>query len=228
MPRYPLVPSGGWTPRIGVVVTWRQVAAIALVLVVGLMTAVGWWWWARPRPAPAMTVLATGAIPMTSPRATSIPLASPSSSATAGWVVVHVLGSVRNPGLVRLPLGARVADAVRAAGGLRRGSPTPTVNLARLLVDGEQVVVDDSVQPPPSQSSADSGASGEPAAAGPIDLNSATVDQLDSLPGVGPVLAGRIIEWRTAHGRFTTVDELREVGGVGEKRFADISPRVRV
>jgi competence protein ComEA len=142
-------------------------------------------------------------------------------------VIVHVVGDVRRPGIVQLPLGARVADAIRRAGGLKPGSRAPALNLARVLADGEQIVVGDSSpgvaavgEPSPIPSAASS--------TSPLDLNTATVDQLDTLPGVGPVLAARIIEWRLAHGRFASVDELREVSGVGERRFAELSPLVRV
>ncbi len=137
---------------------------------------------------------------------------------------------MRRPGLVRLPPGSRVADAVRSAGGGAPGAVLAQLNLARVLTDGEQLLVPgpgDSVPPvAPVPSSATTGsASG---ASAPLDLNAATQEGLDALPGVGPVLAGRILAWRTAHGRFTTVDELGEVPGIGPKALERLRPLVRV
>jgi competence protein ComEA len=138
-------------------------------------------------------------------------------------MVVDVAGRVRRPGLVRLPPGSRVADAVAAAGGALPGVDLSTLNLARVLVDGEQVLVGI-----PGTSTPGGAQPGVGGGAGTIDLNTATVDQLDSLPGVGPVLAQRIVDWRTAHGRFTSVDQLGQVGGIGPKKFGDIKPHVTV
>jgi competence protein ComEA len=139
---------------------------------------------------------------------------------------VHVAGAVRRPGVVQLRAGARVADAVAAAGGPARSAELASVNLARPVVDGEQLVVlargqGPAVAAPPA-------AGGAAASTAPIDLNSATLEQLDTLPGVGPVLAQRILDWRAEHGRFGSTDELREVSGIGEATFADIKPLVRV
>ena len=140
---------------------------------------------------------------------------------------------MRRPGLVRLPPGSRVADAVRSAGGGAPGAVLAQLNLARVLTDGEQLLVPgpgDSVPPvapvAPVPSSATTGS--VPGASAPLDLNTATQEGLDALPGVGPVLAGRILAWRTAHGRFTTVDELGEVPGIGPKALERLRPLVRV
>jgi competence protein ComEA len=130
---------------------------------------------------------------------------------------------VRHPGLVRLPAGSRVDDAVRAAGGAVPRTDLTGLNLARILVDGEQIAVGIAVRVPPPGTSGSSGAG-----AGLINLNSATAEQLDSLPGIGPVLAQRILDWRTEHGRFISVDQLREVSGIGEAKFADIRGLVTV
>lgn len=139
-------------------------------------------------------------------------------------LVVHVLGEVRRPGLVRLPPGSRVADAIAAAGGLRAGGSSGELNLARVLVDGEQIEVARDSAPDAPQPVG--GAGGAPA--GPINLNTATLEQLDTLPGVGPVMAGRILDWRTQHGRFASVDQLREVAGIGDRTFERLSPLVTV
>jgi competence protein ComEA len=142
--------------------------------------------------------------------------------ASDGVVVVQVVGQVRHPGLVTVARGSRVADAVAAAGGLVRGGSSGGLNLARVLVDGEQVVVSPDSVAAPAPVASDGGAA--PAV---VDLNSATASDLDTLPGVGPVMAGRILDWRTAHGRFTSVDQLREVSGIGARTFERLKPHVR-
>ena len=157
-------------------------------------------------------------------RPRALPPARPVVAATAavGVVVVDVEGAVRRPGVLTLPRGARVSDAGRAAGGLV-GTRTAGINLARLVVDGEQLVVGAS----PAGAGPPGGAGGG-TADGLLDLNTATAAELDALPGVGPVLAQRIVEWRTAHGQFRDVAQLREVDGIGERKYAELSARVRV
>jgi competence protein ComEA len=122
-------------------------------------------------------------------------------------VLVHVLGAVAAPGLYRLPPGARVVDAVTAAGGLAADADPGALNLARRLADGEQLRVLAAWEAPPPV------ASGQPA--GPVDLNAATAEQLDTLPRIGPAIAARIVEWRTQHGPFASVDDLLDIGGIG-------------
>jgi competence protein ComEA len=128
---------------------------------------------------------------------------------------------VRNPGVVRLPEGSRVQDAVQAAGGAEAGVDLTGLNLARFVGDGEQVLVG---IPAPAEG-APSGAGGQPAGAstgGLVNLNTATLDQLDTLPGIGPTLAERILQWREQHGRFSSVDELQEVSGIGPMKFEQL------
>jgi competence protein ComEA len=143
-------------------------------------------------------------------------------------VVVQVIGEVRRPGLVRLLAGSRVADAVAQAGGVRPGGGTGGLNLARVVVDGEQIVVSAAV--PVATGGSVSDGPGPPGGASSevVDLNTATLTDLDGLPGVGPVMAGRILDWRTAHARFASVDQLREVSGIGAKTFERLKPHVRV
>lgn len=146
-------------------------------------------------------------------------------------VVVDVSGKVRRPGVLRLPVGARVVDALRAAGGVPPGTDTTGLNRARVLMDGEHVVVGVPVAAAPPGAlpvAAPQGVPGSVGAEGPVSLNTATVEQLDTLPGVGPVLARHIVEHRTQRGGFRSVEELREVRGIGDRRFADLRPRVRL
>lgn len=159
------------------------------------------------------------------------------SAASPTTVTVHVVGQVFRPGVVRLPAGSRVTDAVARAGGARPDADLAAINLARVVVDGEQVRVPKPGEAPtPVQGSAVSagGGPGAPAAGGgaaasaPVNLNTAGVSELDQLPGVGPVLAQRILDWRTEHQRFASVDELGEVSGIGDKLLAQLRPKVIV
>ncbi len=170
-----------------------------------------------------------------------------SAGAAAGPVVVHVVGRVRTPGVVRLGPGARVQDAVTAAGGALADAELRVVNLARPVADGEQVAVPAKGSPEASAAAAAgvAGAAGAPAGAPPaarpggtaggaaggavrVDLNQADEAALDALPGIGPVTARRILEWRAAHDRFSRVEELAEVPGIGPKLLAQLTPLVRV
>lgn len=150
--------------------------------------------------------------------------ATPVVTAT-DWLVVSVVGRVRKPGLVRLRVGARVNDALRAAGGVRPRTNLMTLNLARKLSDGEQLYVGVTA---PAGVAVPAGPDGSTSAGGLIDLNTATAEQLDTLPGVGEVTAERILEWRARNGRFTSVEQLREVDGIGERRFATLRGQVTV
>jgi competence protein ComEA len=151
---------------------------------------------------------------------------------TSATVTVHVVGQVAREGVVALPIGARVSDALRKAGGATKGADLEALNLARVLVDGEQIRVPkpgEVLAPAPGgPSTGSAGGSGASAGGGQVNLNQATAAQLEELPGVGPVLAQRIVDWRTEHGRFTSVDELGEVSGIGEKIFAQLQPKVTV
>jgi competence protein ComEA len=192
------------------------VAALSLVaLAVVVLTS---WLLLRGTPRPAEVEAR--------PVQRTLPAGAPSPSPIK-VVLVDVAGKVRRPGVVRLPIGSRVADALKAAGGVLPGVDIGLLNLARQLADGEQVVVGRNAVsggPPAADGAAGIGSP----TGGPVDLNAATVADLDVLPGVGPVLAQRIVDWREAHGPFTSVDQLREVSGIGDRRFTDLKPRVRV
>ncbi|WSC77626.1 ComEA family DNA-binding protein [Streptomyces virginiae] len=215
----------------------RAVAAVGVVLICAVGFAGQQYWSARPRAVTVPAVVAPGALPA----AATAPAAAPAQGAgagaggvggTAARIVVDVTGKVRDPGVRRLPAGSRVEDALAAAGGVRPGADTTGLNRARVLVDGEQVVVGAPAQPPPAGMAGGMGPAsgagfGLGPGSGPLSLGSATVAQLDGLPGVGPVLAQHIVDFRTARGGFRSVEDLRQVDGIGERRFADLRPLVR-
>jgi competence protein ComEA len=153
------------------------------------------------------------------------PAAPPTESApaTSTVVVVDVVGAVRRPGLYRLEQGARIADAVSRAGGATPKADLALINLAALLADGEQVVVPRRGTAVPGVTT--SAAPGAPAT-GPVHLSTATLEQLDSLPGIGPVTAQKIIDYRQKHGAFTSVDELDAVPGIGPARLDQLKDLV--
>lgn len=207
----------------------RALAALAVVLVVAAVFAAQHFWAGRPQAVRAPELVQQGAATR-EPEPHPSPGQPPSDTGPGGRIVVDVSGKVRRPGVHRLPAGSRVADALRAAGGVRAGTDLTGLNRARVLMDGEQVVVGVLMPPGSTMTGAGSGGPGVGGggqSAGPVSLNSATVEQLDTLPGVGPVLAQHIVDYRTQHGGFRSVDELREVTGIGDRRFADLQPLVR-
>ncbi|WP_406176747.1 helix-hairpin-helix domain-containing protein [Streptomyces canus] len=208
----------------------RNVVALSVLLVVAAVFAVQHFWTGRTQSVQAPEVVRaaapfgeSGASSPGGRRGATGPAVSggvPNTAGPAGAeIVVDVGGKVREPGIQRLPAGSRVADALKAAGGVRPGTNTDALNRARFLVDGEQVIVGGPAAPAPAPGMGGS-VSGGPAV--PVSLNTATVDQLDTLPGVGPVLAQHIVDYRTQHGGFRSVNELREVNGIGDRRFADL------
>src|SRR5438067_3508661 len=155
------------------------------------------------------TGAAVPAQPLPPPQLTTAP-AAPAD------VVIDVAGAVRRPGLYRLAQGSRVADAVRRAGGATRRADLSLVNLAQLVSDGEQVIVPRRGAP---AAAAAGGGTGTAPSTGPVHLNSATLEQLDALPGVGPVTAQKIVDYRTKHGAFSSIDELDAIPGIGPARL---------
>lgn len=237
----------GVTPRavVGLVLLGVAIAGVLLVRVLLAQH--------RAQPVPLRLATTSGtAGPVAAASPTGVALTTPTPAAPSavvaastdprdggataeGTVLVHVVGQVRHPGVVRLPTGARVEQAVESAGGATSKADLVRVNLARPVVDGEQIVVPEPGQPiagaPTAQQLAGGGgglASGPSERQQPVDLNTAGLTQLDELPGVGPVLAQRILDWRAENGRFSSVDELAEVSGIGEKVLDKLRPLVRV
>jgi competence protein ComEA len=198
---------------------------ITALLMLGLITA--GWLLLRARP---VAVASPGEVVTLSTPSQTAASGTPSPSKRASKIVVHVLGAVRRPGLVRLPESSRVQDAIDSAGGLTHRADPGELNLAQLLNDGQQVVIGTSRDPAgevrdqPGSAGTASGAS----PTGAVDLNRADQSQLEQLPGVGPVTAQAILTWRQQHGRFNRIEELQEVDGIGPKTYAQIAPHVRV
>ncbi len=197
-----------------------------------------------PVPVPPTSV---GSVPVSGPVPGGPATGGPASPAAAGdpgvaqvggsgQVVVHVVGQVRRPGVVALRVGSRVREAVAAAGGATGRADLAAINLARPLVDGEQILIPKPGQqltpapvvPPGVGGGAGSGSPGAGPGVPVVDLNSATMPDLDALSGIGPVLAQRILDWRAENGRFTSVEELAEVSGIGEATLERIRAQVRV
>ncbi len=187
----------------------RRLIAVALVCVVALVLA-----WRHLGGHAASTPLVVAPI---TPR----PAARRAASAERS-LVVDVAGAVRRPGLYRLDRGARVADAIARAGGLTRHAERTAVNLAAPVADGEQVLV--AARGSPVGAAAVGASPAIPA--GPVSLSSATAEQLDTLPGVGPVTAQKIVAYRQEHGPFTSVDGLDAIPGIGPAKLADLRPLV--
>ncbi|MFF4155963.1 helix-hairpin-helix domain-containing protein [Streptomyces sp. NPDC001678] len=211
----------------------RTLAALTAVLVVAVSLGAYHFWAGRPR---TVRVPAREG-PVAAPPPTAVPTV-PGPGPSARSVVVDVTGKVLRPGVQRLPPGSRVEDALEAAGGARPGADTTGLNQARVLMDGELIVVGapapgGSAPGPAAGSAAVGGAAsgasppGGGAGAGPVSLNSATLEQLDALPGVGRVLAQHILDYRTQHGGFRSVADLRHVNGIGARRFTDLKPLVQ-
>lgn len=198
----------------------RGARSLWLAALLGVVVLLAWTWWERPR------VHAVPQSPQSSAtaRASRSPASPPVGQVarTSAAIVVSVVGRVARPGLVTLSPGARVADAIEGAGGLLAGADPASVNLAAVVSDGQQVSVGvPGVAAGPSNGSA-------AASGAPLDLNAATAGDLDGLPGIGPVLAQRIVAFRQEHGRFASVEQLNDVPGIGPALYARLAPLVRV
>ncbi len=223
-PREPFrpVPDPSWRERVDAVVERarvlpprvRLVAAVVASVVVAAMAL------ALLRPAGAAS-----APEVDLPRATESSSPAAPSSLSAQLVVVQAAGAVAKPGVYRLASGMRVDDLVRAAGGLAPDADPDRVNLAALLTDGEKVYVPRMGETIPTDAA---GTDATASTSGPIDLNAASITQLETLPGVGPATAQAIVDYRTQHGRFQTVDDLLNVRGIGPQARCAARARARV
>lgn len=225
--------SGGWSEALtDRLAAWRTDAraGLALLAVVAVVAGVAWYRIGvgggdgAPTRSPTRSSASSSASTPASTRTSST--GAPGTAATAR-VVVHVAGAVATPGVVELDGGDRVIDAIEAAGGAVAEADLDRLNLAAKLVDGQRILVqrvgDPAAPGAPGESAADPSASGVL-----LDLNTATAPQLEELPGIGPALAAAIIEERDRRGGFRSVNELRDVRGIGEQRFADLRDRVTV
>lgn len=206
----------------------------------------GWFWWHTATSSPEVLPLsetspaATGRAGAADPAVTGATATgrdqSPADSSTTvpGRIIVHVAGAVANPGVIELPAGSRLHEAIAAAGGSTDAADPQKLNLASVLEDGQKIVVPTRGEPDPAEpvsgaTAGPAGPGGSPGTrGGKINLNSASVEELGTLPRVGPVLAQRIVDWRKQHGRFKTVQELDAVDGVGPKMLEALLPLVSV
>lgn len=200
-------------------------AVVAVLVALGLVVTC--WWVIRAEPvAEAAPVL--GGVPELGGQ--SLEVAEPAEAATpnptpmtaAATVTIDVAGRVRRPGIVVLPTGSRVVDALEAAGGARPRVDLSSINLARVLVDGEQILVGSAS----ATASVPETGSDAPAATAPVNLNLADQAELETLPDIGPVTAAAIVAWREQHGAFTALTELLEVDGIGDVTLANLTPHV--
>jgi competence protein ComEA len=208
-------PTVRWSPgRVGARSLWLSGVLAALTLVV-------WTWLDRPRVEPVPAPPADSTVTSAAAR-TATPVGE--MSETSSTVVVSVVGLVARPGLVTLPSGARVADAVEAAGGLLPEADPASVNLAAVLTDGQQIAVG----VPGAAAPGGGGSPAQGSSGGPLNLNTATAAELDALPGIGPVLADRIVEHRTSQGPFRSIEELDDVPGIGPTIAGELADLVTV
>lgn len=228
---------------------WRLSRRLAVLLAILALTAGSWFWWQAAGSGTQVLPLdgassgagrpEAGATAISTEGSAGGSRASPGMDASEGSpaqeVVVHVAGAVAAPGVVQLPAGSRVHEAIAAAGGGSPGAALNQLNLALVLTDGQKIQVPREGEPPPTDTTAPGGPTvtgpdGVPDASAPtkINLNSAGVQELGTLPRVGPVLAQRIVDWRREHGPFTSVEELDAVDGVGPKMLEALLPLVAV
>lgn len=215
----------------------RSAVAVGLAVVLAAVVTGIWLMSSRPQPMPVSAAVPAGSAPLapaSGASPTAAPTVAPAPSAAVSSpaeLVVDVAGKVHRPGLYRLPAGARVDDALKAAGGPLGGVDLSSLNLAARVVDGQQIAVGKpgAVGPQPGAAgSSPAVPTGVGGASGPVDLNTASLEQLETLPGIGPALGQRILDWRSAHGSFTSVDQLDDVSGIGTVIFARLRALVTV
>lgn len=212
-------PYSSWKQRLDALpVEPSQVVAGVVAVLVLVVAGVGW-------------LISSRQGPSGPPVEEALPFAGSSTSTTvpeAAQVVVHVAGAVARPGVYSLPPRSRVGDAVAAAGGAGPDADLDRVNLAALVADGERVYVPRRGEPAPAPETPVPSARAGPTASGPLDLNTATVEQLESLPGIGPTTARAIVDHRARRGRFRSVEQLLDIRGIGPSKLAALRSKVRV
>jgi len=244
------LPEGQWEPGpddppAPSRVRWRTGRRAAALLCLVAAVFLGWFWWqaangtSEVSPLGSVTAAESRDVPAPEAEAEPGPATEESPGGDSGGnIIVHVAGAVVRAGIVELPKGSRLHEAIAAAGGSAPGADPDQLNLAAVLEDGQKVLVPrqgETVPAAPAPAGG-TGAPGSPSgsgdgtvpAAGKVNLNTAGVDELATLPRVGPVLAQRIVEWRVQHGPFRRVEELDAVDGVGPKLLASLLPLVRV
>ncbi|MHA7291124.1 helix-hairpin-helix domain-containing protein [Arthrobacter sp. MDT3-24] len=235
--------SAAGTGRTGPALRWRVGLRVAL-LIAALAVLGGAWFWSQvvagqPEVMPLSDISAQGGLSAGEGTQGQEPHGAgppelPAESPPAGTVIIHVAGAIAVPGIVQLPAGSRVHEAVAAAGGGTPSADLNRLNLAAVLTDGQKLYVPQAGEEIPAGSSGPPGGPGEEtdgggtASAGKVNLNTAGVEELDALPKVGPVLAQRIVDWRKEHGPFTSIEELDAVDGVGPKMLETLLPLVGV
>ena len=224
------LPERSWTDRLASLRDRPAVAVGGALLAVALLVAAGLAFLGASSPPAQLTLprAQAGGAPVDGAPETSVPATTPVT------VTVHVAGQVRSPGVYAVPSGGRVADAVVAAGGTAAEADVEQLNLAARVTDGERVYVPKKGEPPPAVVAAPPAGAGAGGGAkagppvGPVDLNTATSDQLEALPGVGPATSKAILAYRSSHGRFRSVTELLEVPGIGPAKLEALRPLVKV
>lgn len=242
-------------------IRWRTGRQAAGLLCLVSLALIGWFWWQSANPTATVSPISSASNPENSEAPLPEPDAVPQTGADSepggsgssarggsgdggtGKIIVHVAGAVLRAGIVELPQGSRLHEAIAAAGGSATDADPDQLNLAAVLEDGQKVLVPRQGETAPDGDAAAGGrapaageaargtpavGAGSPPAAGKVNLNTAGADELASLPRVGPVLAQRIVDWRMQHGKFQRVEELDAVDGIGPKLLAALLPLVRV
>lgn len=200
-------------------VQWFGAGRVAGVVVTVAATVLGGWWLLRPAAPPTESMLPYASSPATAPAGATTTGPAATTTNPSQVVVVHVAGLVRAPGVYELAGGARVVDAVEAAGGPTGDADLAALNLAALLADGQRIYVPRFGETPPPVAGPDGGTPTASGPAAPIDVNVASAAELDDLPGIGPATASAIVAHRDQHGPFASVDDLEAVRGIGPAKL---------